>query len=229
MKNARKHTGPHIFIATPVHSGQVCAEYVKSLMDTLPALAQNGVAYTHSFIIGNALVHDARNRLVSWFLASEATDMLFIDADICWDADDAVRLARSPHDVIGGAYPQKREDRELYNVAGLKPTGTHLLETDYLGGGFVKVSGRAIKKMIEAYPETKYQDPEGGDCYGLFQAPIVDGKLTGEDAFFFRQWRKIGGKVFLEPNMTLIHMGNKAFVGNFAKLAERQMQNKGAA
>lgn len=219
----------HAFIATPTHDGKLCAEYVKSLIDTLPMLNMNGIAYTQSFCIGNALVHDARNRLVSWFMAREdATDLLFIDADIAWDAKDALALVMSPHDVIGGTYRQKRDDQEMYNVAGLNPCATGLIEVDYLGTGFLKISRRAIEKLMKAHPEKKYAGPDGNDCFGLFEAPIENGKLTGEDAMFCRRWRAIGGKVFLVPDMTLHHIGTKLYTGNFAKLIASAAEMKEA-
>lgn len=219
----------HAFIATPTHDGKLCAEYVKSLVDTLPTLMQNGIAYTQAFCIGNALIHDARNRMVSWFIAREdATDLLFIDADIAWDAQDALRLVMSPHDVIGGTYRQKRDDEEMYNVAGLNPGPTQLIEVDYLGTGFLKISRRAIEKLMRAHPEKKYLNPDGSDCYGLFEAPIENGKLTGEDAMFCRRWRAAGGKVFLDPDMTLHHVGTKLYTGNFAKLIASAAQMKEA-
>lgn len=219
-------SGRHIFIATPAHSGQVVCEYAKSLVDTIPALLANGIAYTHAFCMGNALVHDARNRMVGWFMASPATDLLFIDADISWDAADAVRLAMSPHDVIGGAYRQKRDDAEMYNVANIRPTGTALLDCDYLGTGFLKISRKAIEKLQKAHPETSYMDPEGKRVHALFQAPIEGGRITGEDAFFCRLWRAAGGKVFFDPGMTLWHVGAKAWRGNFAELAARVQSEK---
>ena len=212
----------HLFIATPSHSGQVCCEHAKSLIQTLPALAQNGIAFTHSFIMHDAIIQDARNRLVSWFMASEATDMLFIDADISWEPAAALRLAMSPHDVIGGAYRQKREDAEMYNVAGMKAGGTSaLIQCAYLGTGFLKISRRAIEKLTAAHQDTKYQDMEGRDCYGLFDVRIADGRIVGEDALFCQRWREVGGKVFLDPDMTLWHHGEKAYRGNFAELIAR--------
>lgn len=212
----------HVFIATPTHSGEVCCEYVKSLAETLPMLLQNGIAFTHSFCIGDALIHDARNRMVAWFMSrEECTDLLFIDADIGWEPFDALRLVTSPHDVIGGAYPQKRDDAEVYNIAGIKAGTTELLEVDYLGTGFLKISRKAIEKLSEVHADKKYADPHGFECYGLFEAPIENGRITGEDALFCRRWREAGGKVFLMPDMTLYHVGRKAWRGNFAELAMR--------
>ena len=217
----------HAFIATPVHSGEVCAEYTSALLKTQIALLQNSIAMTHSFCIGNALIHDARNRMVSWFMnREECTDLLFIDADIHWDPMDALKLITSPHDVIGGAYPQKRDDAELFNVSILGKGATDLLLADYIGTGFMKISKKAIKMMMKKYEDKKYSDPIGNICYGLFESPIENGKITGEDATFCRRWRNIGGKVFIDPNMTLHHIGRKAWRGNFAEVISRAPQKE---
>ena len=225
MKRPRKH----LFIATPSHSGQVCCEYTKSLILTLPALAQNGIVFTHSFLMNNAIIQDARNRMVADFMASGATDLLFIDADISWEPEDAIRLALSPHDVIGGAYRQKREDAEMYNIGGMKPGGQRLIEVDYLGTGFLKISRRAIEKLTKIHQDTKYQNRDGSDCYGLFDVEIANGRITGEDALFCRRWNAAGGKVFLDPNMTLWHIGSKAYRGNFGELIARAEKKAGEA
>ena len=224
----------HIFIATPTHDGNACAEYIRSMISTVALMFRDGVSFTHSFCVGNALIHDARNRLVSWFMANEeATDIFFIDADLGWDPEAFLQLARSPHDVIGGAYPQKRDDREIYNVSGPKPTVTGLIEVDYLGTGFLKISRKAIEKLQEIHKDKQYACPEGSPIYGLFEAPIENGMITGEDALFCRRWREAGGKVFLAPNISFQHVGRKAYHGNFAELAAREekimMSSKGEA
>ena len=226
-----KHPKPrrHLFIATPSHSGEVCCEYTKSLIETLPFLVQNGVAFTHAFMMNNAIIQDARNRLVAWFMASPATDMLFIDADISWEPAAALRLALSPHDVIGGAYRQKREDVEMFNAAGLKPSLTRLIECDFLGTGFLKISRRAIEKLTAAHLDTRYEDADGHPCYGLFDVQIGDGRILGEDVLFCRRWTAAGGKVFLDPDMTLYHIGTKAYRGNFAELIARVDKKEAAA
>ena len=212
----------HVFIATPTHSGQVCVEYAKSLVETLPVLWNAEVVNTHAFLTGSALVHDARNRLVGWFLEQEdATDLFFIDADISWEPKDFLRLALSPHDVIGGAYRQKRDDKEYYNASGLEPGPTRLIEVEYLGAGFLKISRKAIVKMIKAHQDKKYEGSPGQTIYGLFEVPIGDGRIIGEDALFCKRWRALGGKVFLDPDMTLWHVGQKAYRGNFSELIAR--------
>lgn len=212
----------HVYIATPVHDGKPFAEHVDSLIRTIPVLLQSGIAYTHDFLIGNALVHDARNKLVARFVASPATDLFFIDADICWLPDDFVKLLMSPHDVIGGAYRQKRTDVELYNAAGLKEGTTELMEVDYLGTGFLKIRRRAIERLQRKHDDLRYLGLEGEKCWGLFDTRIGDGKIVGEDVVFCRRWRAAGGKVFLMPNLALGHLGTHNHAGNFAALIARQ-------
>jgi hypothetical protein len=213
----------HVFIATPCHSGEVRCEFVRSLVSTLPLLFQNGIAFTQSFCIGNALVHVARNSMVAWFMAQkDATDLLFIDADMAWEPECALRLALSPHDVIGGAYLQKREGQEIYNVAPYRGTATTLIECDYLATGFLKISRRAVERLIKAHPETKYLDSHGYECHGLFDTSLGEGKVIGEDALFCRRWRALGGKILCDPDMTITHIGTKPYTGNFADLILRE-------
>jgi len=217
LNGSRRWTlAKHIFLATPTHGGGVSAEYVASLFATQAMCLTNGIAVTHSLCIGNALIHDARNRMVAWFKASEATDMFFIDDDIAWRAEDFLRLATSPHDVIGGAYRQKREDSVMFNVSNLAPGPTRLLTCDYTGTGFLKISRKAIDKLWKI--NETYQDLDGHECRGLFEAPIADGKITGEDAVFCRKWRETGGRVFIDPDCELTHFGRKGYQGSLAAM-----------
>jgi hypothetical protein len=49
---------------------------------------------------------------------------------------------------------------------------------------------------------------------------IVDGKLHSEDTVVFSKLRELGFDVFLDPRMTLIHLGTKKFVGNFEQFRQ---------
>lgn len=216
MKKSRKH----LFIATPVHSWDVSIGYCRSLTETVAELLNRGIPYTHYFNVGNALVHDARNRCVAAFMASPATDLLFIDADMGWEARDAVRLALSPQDVVGGAYRQKR-DEEMYNVAIRGPGPHGLLQCDYIGTGFLKISRKAIERLQDTLGDRKYGGENGEDIYAVFDTSMADGKLQGEDALFCRRWRELGGECYCIPDMTLTHFGTKPFEGNLAQLAAR--------
>lgn len=208
----------HVYIATPTHDGKLFAEYTQSLARTVALLLQSGVAYTIDFIMGNAIVQDARNRLVANFMASEATDLMFIDSDIAWPPEAVLALLESPHEVVGGAYRQKHDEGRMFNASVLKVTPSGLVECDFLGAGFLRVKRRAIDKMCQHYADKRYGDDKGNPVFGLFDVLIQDGKIVGEDAVFCRRWRDMGGKIFMAPNLMLGHVGRKIWVDNFADM-----------
>ena len=97
----------HIFIATPMYGG-MCAGYYTQAMLTLQNQAQQaGVTVTYSFMFNESLITRARNALVHNFLKSEATHMMFIDADIKFNPADIFPMLEVDKDIICGIYPKK--------------------------------------------------------------------------------------------------------------------------
>lgn len=212
----------HAFIATPAYGGVVTVPYLQSMIDLAILLMQAKIPLTRGFIVNSALVHDARNRLVRDFLASPATDLLFIDADIGFDAYGGLRLIRSKEDVIGGAYP-KKTDNLMFN-AGFRSdakTKGRLISVDYLGAGFLKISRAAILKMIATWPERQYGDSDNDAVPAIFDTCMDGGKLAGEDVLFCRRWAECGGTVWCDPDIDFCHTGTKDFTGNFGEILKR--------
>jgi hypothetical protein len=58
-------------------------------------------------IANESLVTRARNVLVAYFLASDYTHLMFIDADIEFQTEDILKLYAHKKDVVVGAYPKK--------------------------------------------------------------------------------------------------------------------------
>lgn len=96
-------------IATPCYGAQLFAEYVSSLSDTIAYLASKGIQTRAKFIVHESLITRARNNLMAQFMALEGfTHLMFIDADIKWDARDIYAMLMKDVDVVGGIYPKKR-------------------------------------------------------------------------------------------------------------------------
>ena len=87
-----------------------------------------------------------------------------------------------------------------------------LIEVDGLPTGFLKISREALKKVWDASEE--YTN-ENKVARMVFDIKIMNGQLVSEDIVFCRKWHDLGGKVYIDPNMTFNHIGIKKYGGNF--------------
>jgi len=250
-----KIKGKKVVIATPCYGGMINEGYAQSLY-MLPILfAQYGVASGYITIANESLVTRARNELVHAFMQTDATHLMFIDADIKFDPKSIIRMLSADKDVVVGAYPLKQLDwdkvlevakektltprdaaREaaMYVINVHKPDPTlvgktvdvqiqnGLLEVYDAGTGFMLIKREVIERMIKAYPETKYYSdkdvtlsPEQNTRYALFDTVIdEDKRYLSEDYTFCRRWQRLEGKIHLDVNTVLDHVGTFTFKGN---------------
>lgn len=108
VNKAGPNTPPKIFIATPMFGGQANYMYMISLINLLTKLGQNGISSMFEIAANESLITKARNILVEGFLKSDATHMLFLDADLGFDAEDVVRMIKADKHLIGGQYAKKK-------------------------------------------------------------------------------------------------------------------------
>ncbi len=90
-----------------------------------------------------------------------------------------------------------------------------LVEIMDAGTGFMCIKRQVIEKMIKAYPETSYISEEDNKTWhALFDCIIDNGRYLSEDYTFCRRWQRIGGKVWLDPDITLDHIGTYIYKGS---------------
>src|SRR6266852_5919383 len=100
----------HLMVATPCFGGQVSSIYAGSVFH-LQGAARSKPNMDLPVLMrdGDALITRARANLVTLFLDNPtATHLLFVDADIGFQPDQAFRLIESVADVVAGVYPIKR-------------------------------------------------------------------------------------------------------------------------
>jgi hypothetical protein len=94
-------------------------------------------------------------------------------------------------------------------------TENGLVEIMDAGTGFMCIKREVIEKMIKAYPETAYiSEEDNREWHALFDCIIDNGRYLSEDYTFCRRWQKIGGKVWLDPDVTLDHIGTYTYKGS---------------
>ena len=210
----------HVMIAIPAYTGVVHMSTMRSLMTDTLELIRRGDTFTLVDDIGNALIADSRGVIATKFWESDADCLVFVDSDVSWEKGALLRLVDAPVDLCAGVYPGRR-DPIIYPLHYLDKEelwadpATGLLEVKSVSTGFLKLSRNCIGKMIEAYPDKHYYTAERDkQFYPLFDHVFEDGFKWGEDFSFCIRWRKIGGQVWIDPEITMGHVGYKIFEGH---------------
>ena len=210
----------HVMIAIPAYTGVVHMSTMRSLMTDTLELVKRGDTFTIVDDIGNALIADSRGVIATRFWESDADCLVFVDSDVTWEKGALLRLVDHPVDLVAGIYPGRR-DPITYPVHYLDKKElwadpeTGLLEVKSVSTGFLKLSRACIGKMIEAYPDKHYYTAERDkQFYPLFDHVFEDGYKWGEDFSFCIRWRKIGGQVWVDPEIAMGHVGYKIFEGH---------------
>ncbi len=213
----------HVYIAIPCYSGRVDLGTMSCLLDEVFALNAAGVRVTLQDERGNSMIAHSRDMICSKFLASEATDLMFIDDDVTWEPGSMLKLLNYPVDVVAGIYPLRVDPIKFpvryMDKAELKGDEENpaLLEVEGVPAGFVRISRHCLEQMVLKYPEKRFADRHApkGYAWALFDNIHEGDVYFGEDYSFCRRWRQIGGKVFVDPEIEMGHVGPKHFAGKF--------------
>jgi len=101
-----------LFLAVPMYGGVCSGMFARSIADLSAMCVNYGIALQMYFLFNESLIPRARNYCCDEFVRSDATHMMFIDADIGFNPQDVIALLalqsdESEYDVIGGPYPKK--------------------------------------------------------------------------------------------------------------------------
>jgi hypothetical protein len=102
-----------LFIGTPMYGGNCAGIYTKSCTDLAMICAANGINVRFYYLFNESLIQRARNYIVDEFLRSDSTHLVFIDADIGFNAKDVLALLAVNHtdpekfNVVTAPYPKK--------------------------------------------------------------------------------------------------------------------------
>lgn len=253
--------GKRVLVATPCYGGMVSVYYLKSFIDLLTEFNTRGVDHVLQMISNESLITRARNTIVSNFYRYEDAKgkldyLMFIDADIQFDADAVIRLISHDKDVVTAPYPLKMINFNAVENQSLSARDLAIGTTEYAlnlkfeteeqrkrgqinlhdglmevidgATGFMLIKRSVIEKMVKHYTELAYTNDahevklDGTTSfdtkntnYALFDTMIdpEDNRYLSEDYAFCRRWQKLGGRVWLDPFITLNHVGNHIFQG----------------
>jgi hypothetical protein len=234
-----------ILIGTPSYNGTVTMNYLRSLLGMLDLCRLAGVGTGFQPLAYESLITRARNFIANAFLRQEEySHLLFIDADLGFPADAALRYLRSDKDVVCGIYPVKHLDMDkLRKMPGqlssadavaaslayaVKLKGgcvvdKGLVPVEYASTGFMMIKRQVLLRMAEAYPELRYGNSyvnsgdEECDNWAFFDTFIdqENRDYLPEDYAFCRRWTGLGGEIHADVLSRFTHSGNRDYVGDF--------------
>src|SRR5277367_6424519 len=161
----------NLVVATPCFGGQISVLYAASLFKLQQLIrSYSGLTLKVLFKDGDALITRARASLLSQFLEDEAAShLLFLDADIGFEAEQVLRLIQCGADMCAAVYPVKRIDwdkvRQTIETARPDPAAAalrYVFEVDdpsavieragfvkvrYAGTGFLMIRRDAVERM----------------------------------------------------------------------------------
>ena len=223
----------NIFFATPCYGGMVTDQFFLSMFRASQTFMQHGINFRITTLRNESLITRGRNILTAMFLESDCSHLMFIDADIEFQADDLLRMMAYDKPIMAAAYPKKalpiqyainfkfinQEKKQIRIENGA-------VEVLDASTGFFLVKREVVEKMMQAYPELHYRNDSNIDekfnkyCYSFFDTihDPEDNRYLSEDYTFCRRWQKLGGEIWLDPNTKLNHVGTYSFEGDVTKI-----------
>jgi len=178
---------PKIMIGTPCYGAMCTSGYMTSMVQLGSELHHRGISFTMNVLGNESLVQRARNIIAHGFMASDCTHLLWVDADIQFQAEDVLTLLDLNVDIVGGNYPLKninwdhvrrqikagKPDSMIQHCASdivvvpkavkkkkkIKLRSDKPFEVDYLGTGFMLTTKAPYLAFQKRFPDRWCHEP----------------------------------------------------------------------
>jgi hypothetical protein len=133
---------------------------------------------------------------------------------------------KNAHPILGNIIDDKnmiQYNLVRYNINYLNNSleiQGNLTKVRHLATGFMMIQRGVFEKMTKAFPSTKYVDDvnflrgdENNYAYALFDCGVEDGHYFSEDWLFCKRWSKMGGDIWLDVSINLMHTGIEDYKG----------------
>lgn len=224
-----KGQGAKVMIATTSYD-EPSAAYTYSIQKARAELeSKEDLTTAYLLLVGNCHVDDSRNSVVAHFLASDCSELFFIDADVSFTASDIANVfwaqfyhdEPEPNDIFGGVYPFRRPSESWPQEMPVRPMpGAEIedgvIEVEGLPTGFMCIPRELIERM--AADAEHFSPKPGRDPVPLlFERSVLDGHRLGGDIGFCKKAReRYGARCFAAVDLRLGHTGSVTVTGSLA-------------
>lgn len=218
-----------ILIAIPAYGGNVCEKTLTGVYETTRDLVREGVSVELITSVNDSIIHHARSNLANFFYHNtDATHILWVDADIGFSGEDVKKLIALKTEFAAATYPKKvlpiRYTCALPKEGVVWNTARTAIQAAHVGCGFQLIARSVYERIARRFPELAYQprsesrqvsQAEQAASYHYYDTYTdKHGLLIGEDYAFCQRFRKAGGTIWLRPDITLHHVGSHVFTGH---------------
>ena len=116
--------------------------------------------------------------------------------------------------AVAAMVPAKKDELQIMFSCDPKKepvTEGDLLEVDWVGFGLVRMTRAAMQLVWDAAkPEDTYLE-KGEERRSIFKNTIENGLFVGEDVYFCRQYKALGGRVWVDTSFRAGHVGFKTY------------------
>jgi hypothetical protein len=201
----------NVIIATPGHS--MMSVYVHSLLKLLDALSAQGLTWAWSSEYSSH-VADAREITLNGSTENSYTEqrpfkgeitydkILWIDSDITFNPEDAIKLIKSDKDITCGAYLLGTGEVTVYPK--MLKTGytydevkqmTELVQVEGCGFGFLAVKSGVFESLTRPWFQSTTITTEDG----------IDLPIMGEDLSWCKRVKDKGFEIWFDPSVKVTH------------------------
>lgn len=210
-----------LMIAIPSYDGKIHYDTARGLVQTAYTCAANRIGFACDIRPHDAFIGKARNILCEQFLERGFHDLLFVDADVGFDAAAVAEICRAPVDIAMGLYRMKvegPEETKLVKYCALleDPLVRHaedpfLLKLKYGPAGFLRIRRPALEAMIAMWPDEWYTDGDIAKIHDFFPAGRWGNNFSGEDIAFCNRAYECGLDIWGVQGLSLRHYGEKRY------------------
>jgi hypothetical protein len=230
-----------LMVCTPMYGGQCFGHFTKSCLDLHKLCHEQGIQLKFKFLYNESLVQRARNILANQFMQSDYTHLMWIDADIHFEAQHVIDLLEQDKQIVGGNYPKKcinwnsvaeavkagMPNDFLPHCAGDSTVYLHdrkkgqfidirkTYEVDYLATGFMMIKREVFEQYEQKYPDKWYNNMAKEKVWAYFDCVIAQRIYLSEDYYFCAMVKQMGIPIFWAPWIHLGHIGTYQFDGCF--------------
>tara|TARA_R110000822_G_scaffold24841_6_gene75477 strand:+ start:484 stop:1188 length:705 start_codon:yes stop_codon:yes gene_type:complete len=219
-----------ILIAIPSYDGKVICNLAVTMAEIFRVAESKGYELFFHCRMFESVIQKSRNTLLAKAYKENYDYIVFIDSDQAFTSSDFYALLSHNVDCCGLPVILK-SDKEDYNIQPFNPlkalwdSELGLLEVEAVGTGFMKLSRKAIKTLWdEAEP---YTHNTQGEIRNICQLRVEDGKFVGEDWHLCGRLRANGIPIYIDPTVTVEHVGTKKWTGDYIRYCEQDRHKAG--